>query len=234
MLGSSDNSATIVPNGVDVDFWNRSTDRLGRNTIVFTGAMDYRPNADAATYLIRKIFPKVRATVSDVELLIVGRDPKRQLVDLGREPGVTVTGFCEDVRPYLERATVFVAPLRFGAGLQNKVLEAMAMGVPVLASPLTADGLRMANNQQAPLQVVQGCRQWADQIIQRLLEGSKDAAPDLQARRFVEKNFVWSQSGAKLNEIIHSVTNRHPGKDHVYCSISGSRRSRQVQHQPTA
>ncbi|HEX6383130.1 MAG TPA: glycosyltransferase [Anaerolineae bacterium] len=204
-LGAHGAGTSIVPNGVDLDFWQRKSTRRSRHTIVFTGAMDYRPNADAALYLIKEILPLVQREVREAQLFIVGRDPTPPLLAAGQRPGVTVTGFVDDVRPYLEQATVFAAPLRFGAGLQNKVLEAMAMEVPVVASPLAADGLRTEEGEQPPIQIVQGAPSFASALIQKLKEDS--LALDTEARRFIERNFVWDYSGNKLNRILECVVN---------------------------
>ena len=198
---------TIVPNGVDLSFWRRSSRERGHNTIVFTGVMSYWPNTDAALYLIEEVFPLVRRSIPGAQLFIVGRDPTPQLVKAGRQPGVIVTGPVDDVRPYLEQATVFAAPLRFGAGVQNKVLEAMAMEVPVVASPLAADGLRTEDGQQPPLQIAADRQQFAEQIIQKLAGHTGDPVPDRAVRRFVETNFVWSRSGARLGQVIDRVAN---------------------------
>lgn len=136
--------ALVIPNAVDAAYWRRAVPTPGAFTLVFHGGMDYRPNADAALHLIRQIFPRLLEARPDVRLLIVGRDPLPELLDAtAAMPHVTVTGAVRDVRPYLERATIYVAPLRFGAGQQNKLLEAMAMEVPVVTSANGADGLRV-------------------------------------------------------------------------------------------
>lgn len=205
MVGRTGNHASVVPNGVDLDFWARSSRERGADTLVFTGAMDYPPNTDAALYLIEAILPLVRRAVPGAQALIVGRDPPPQLIKAGRRPGVTVTGFVDDVRPYLERATVFVAPLRFGAGIQNKVLEAMAMEVPVVASPLAADGLRTEEGRQPPVDVAQDAEQFAGRIVRHLSRWAIDPAPDVAARRYVEEHFAWGSSGARLEQVVNDV-----------------------------
>jgi len=205
LVGPTGNHATVVPNGVDLDFWRRSSPERGANTIVFTGAMDYPPNTDAALYLIEEILPLLQCTIPDTRVLIVGRDPTPRLVRAGQRPGVTVTGFVDDVRPYLEQATVFAAPLRFGAGIQNKVLEAMAMEVPVVASPLAADGLRTEDGQQPPVAVARSAREFAELIGRRLRDRASNPAPDSAARCYVESHFLWRRSGEKLEQVIDSV-----------------------------
>jgi hypothetical protein len=134
--------AATVLNGVDVDFFQPlDLPKSAHPTLVFTGQMDYFANVDAVTYFAHKIFPRLREQVPDVELLIVGRSPVPAVRSLGELPGVQVTGAVGDVRPFLARAWVFVAPLRIAQGVQNKVLEAMASNVPVVASERVLAGI---------------------------------------------------------------------------------------------
>jgi sugar transferase (PEP-CTERM/EpsH1 system associated) len=208
LLGPAAEHASVIPNGVDVDFWKRSACERGVDTLLFTGAMHYPPNADAALYLIEDILPRVRQSVPGAQLLIVGRDPTPRLVRAGQQPGVTVTGFVDDVRPYLERATVFAAPLRFGAGIQNKLLEAMAMEVPVVASPMAADGLRTESGQHPPVLVAPDRKQFVEMVVQQLRQRASQPAPDAKARQFVQEHFVWSRSAEALERIVQSVAPR--------------------------
>ncbi len=203
--------ATVLPNGVDTEFWRRTSRERGRNTIAFTGAMDYPPNTDAALYLAEQILPLVQRAVPDARALIVGRDPPPRLRQAGQRTGVTVTGFVDDVRPYLEQATVFAAPLRFGAGIQNKLLEALAMELPVVASPLAADGLRTTEGHTPPAQIARGAQEFADMLVQRLRERDGDPAPDAAARRYVESHFVWRRSGEKLDAVLERVVRPQAG-----------------------
>ena len=134
-------AATIL-NGVDVDFFQPlDLPKSSHPTLVFTGQMDYFANVDGVTHFAREVFPKLRAQVPGVELLIVGRSPVPAVRALGELPGVQVTGAVGDVRPFLARAWVFVAPLRIAQGVQNKVLEAMASNVPVVASERVLAGI---------------------------------------------------------------------------------------------
>jgi polysaccharide biosynthesis protein PslH len=136
-------SITVIPNGVDLEYFHPrfATSEYHPRRIVFTGNMSYAPNVDAVQHFTTDVMPRLRQRVPDVELFIVGMDPSpavRRLADGGR---VVVTGRVGDVRPFLASAAVAVAPLRVARGLQNKVLEAMAMRVPVVASPPAARGI---------------------------------------------------------------------------------------------
>ncbi|MFV1963878.1 MAG: glycosyltransferase [Pirellulaceae bacterium] len=198
--------AAVVPNGVDLDYWRRSSAAPDTGKIVFTGAMHYPPNADAAQYLIREILPRVRTAVPDAECSIVGRDPQPRILAAAEgQEGVHVTGYVDDVRPYLDRATVFAAPLRFGAGIQNKVLEAMAMEVPIIASPIAAAGLRTVDGRTPPIEVAEETDAFAQAIIRKL----RCAAPSAVARRYVQQHFRWPEAAGKLECILSRAVTRH-------------------------
>jgi glycosyltransferase involved in cell wall biosynthesis len=207
VLGTSPGpvAATVIPNGVDTAYWDRGSASLGADDVVFTGAMDYPPNDDAARFLIGEVMPLVRHASPSAHLWVVGRNPGPRLVAAGRAPGVTVTGEVDDVRPYLARAAVFAAPLRFGADIQNKVLDAMAMEVPVVASPVAAGGLRPANGPVPPLVVADGATAVAEAVLAALGAARHDPTPDRAARRFVERHFSWPRSGELLDEVVTRV-----------------------------
>jgi len=206
LMAPDDPRAVILPNGVDTAFWKRSTPTCGRHTLVFTGAMHYRPNADAAMLLIREIFPAVRREAPDARLFVVGRDPSADLVAAGRADGVHVTGMVDDVRPYLESASLFAAPLRYASGIQNKVLEAMAMALPVVTSPAAASGLFTADGEKPPLTVVGTVDEFANAILRHFAAEDDRRAPMPEARRFVEKHFSWVTHAAALEQVLEDVT----------------------------
>jgi glycosyltransferase involved in cell wall biosynthesis len=200
LLGPCDQSE-IVPQGVDCDYWKRRSPPSGRNCIVFSGVMSYPPNADAAVFLVEAILPCVRRTFSKLEVLIVGRDPLPELVNMaGRYHDVTVTGEVDDVRPYLERADVFVAALRFASGVQNKVLEAMAMRVPVVTTPVVAAGL-LVDGKEPQLVIGDNAEEIADGIIRLLAHAEERARLSAEGRRFVESHCSWSHSAEKLEKL---------------------------------
>jgi glycosyltransferase involved in cell wall biosynthesis len=199
--------AVVVPNGVDLGYWQRGSDTLGQDTVVFTGAMDYGPNEDAALQLVQAVWPLVRAERPGAELLVVGRDPGPDLRRAATEgAGVTVTGTVPDVRPFLERASVFAAPLRVGAGIQNKVLEALAMEVPVVASSLAAGGLRTPEGQDPPLSVADGPAATAAAVVAALRRAESDPTPAAEGRAFVAAHFSWRRSGELVAGALERAT----------------------------
>lgn len=132
----------VLPNGVDVGhFTSRGDGERDPHTAVFTGVMDYEPNVDGVCWFVARCWPALRARFTDAKLLIVGSRPVPKVQALAREPGVTVTGRVETTPPWFDRAAVAIAPLRLARGVQNKVLEALSMGLPVVASPQAAQGL---------------------------------------------------------------------------------------------
>ncbi len=133
----------VLRNGIDLAFFRPGGAPRRPGALVFTGVMSYAPNVDAMLWFCQAILPLVRAEVPEVTLTICGSAPSRRVRRLACLPGVTVTGRVSDVRPYLDQASLFVAPLRLGRGIQNKLLEAMAMGLPVVTteSALRATGI---------------------------------------------------------------------------------------------
>jgi glycosyltransferase involved in cell wall biosynthesis len=132
----------IIPNGVDCDFFRPlgNTDET-YPSIIFYGNMDFPPNRDAALFLHTQIVPLLKRAVPNISVYIVGRNPGRELTVLNGKNNITVTGEVEDIRPYIMKATVVVVPMRIGSGIKNKVLEAMAMGKPVVSTPLGVECL---------------------------------------------------------------------------------------------
>jgi hypothetical protein len=208
LLGTSDGSE-IVPQGVDYDYWRRSLPPSRRNCIVFSGVMSYHPNAEAALFLLDSILPLVRKVCPRLEILIVGRDPSSELIKVAkRYSDVTVTGAVDDVRPYLERADVFVASLRFASGVQNKVLEALAMEVPVVTTPIVAAGLRV-DGIEPPLVIGRNAEEIAACIVRLLANSEERAHLSTEGRRFVEAHCSWSRSAEKLEKLCRAAAESH-------------------------
>jgi sugar transferase (PEP-CTERM/EpsH1 system associated) len=185
-----------MPNGVDLaqfapgQLWPDPYAPGARN-LVFTGAMDYRPNIESMLWFAREVMPRLRA--GSIHLTIVGANPSRAVRDLAG-PLVTVTGRVPDVRPYLAHAAAVVAPLRIARGIQNKVLEAMAMGCTVIASPEAQEGIAALPGRD--LLVADGAAAMA-QTLSAVLGG---AYPDMgrAAREAMERHHDWQDTLAGL------------------------------------
>ncbi len=203
--------AAIVPNGVDLAYWTRNGRvPASERCIVFTGVMDYGPNDDAARYLLDEVVPRIRASRPDVTVLVVGRNPTPALLERSRQPGVTVTGFVADMRPYLERATVFVAPVRHASGTQNKVLEAMAMALPVVTTPVVAEGL-VLDDTPPPVTAVEGADGLAAAVLDLLAAPDKGAALGTAGHDYVATRFSWPRSAQRLEQMLEAaIAERQP------------------------
>jgi glycosyltransferase involved in cell wall biosynthesis len=207
LLGWPVERCTVVPNGVDGDRFRRTVPDLGRDTVVFTGKLDYPPNEDAAIRLAEDVLPRLRARVPSVELLLVGLRPTPRLVAAAARTGAVVTGEVPDVRPYLERASVFAAPLRFGAGIQNKVLEALAMDVPVVCSSLAAAGLRI-DGAAPPLEVADDVDELVAALARRVELAADEPAAGSGGSSFVARHFSWERSAAAVDEQLARLVGR--------------------------
>jgi sugar transferase (PEP-CTERM/EpsH1 system associated) len=197
---------TVIPNGVDLEYFTPPARPADGATIVFTGAMQYVPNVDAVRHFCDAILPRVRARCPDSRFVIVGKDPAPAVQRLGSRPGVIVTGAVPDVRPFVRSAAVAVAPLRIARGVQNKILEAMAMGVAVVATGKAHEGLDARPGEH--LFVEDDPARFADAVV-RLL-GSRGLRDQVgrAGRRFVEASHSWAASMAELDEVVARVTRR--------------------------
>jgi glycosyltransferase involved in cell wall biosynthesis len=177
-------------------------------TVVLSGKMSYHANVTAAIHLVREIMPFVWAQRPDVQVWLVGKDPAREVRALAQAGDSTtgqvlVTGTVTTLRDYLGRATIAAAPVPYGAGIQNKVLEAMACGAPVIASEQAASALQA--RAQRDLLVAGSAQEFVQSILTLLDSPTHRAAIGAAGRRYVERHHAWSASAARLEQIYGSV-----------------------------
>jgi len=194
---------TFVENGVDLAYFTatRAFDNPfpeGRRSLVFTGTMDYWPNVDAMLWFSRAVMPVLRERWPGLVLAIVGADPSPDVAALAASGDTIVTGRVADARPYLAHADVVIAPLRLARGIQNKVLEGMAMGRPVVVSPHAFEGIRA--EQGRDLLVAEDAAGMADAISAVLL--GRHGALGANARAAMERGYDWSKALDRLDEIV--------------------------------
>jgi polysaccharide biosynthesis protein PslH len=166
--------------------------------VVFTGAMDYPPNIDAVCWFVRDIWPQVRKQLPTAEFWIVGARPAAAVLALREAPGVAVTGTVPDVRPYLRHAWLSVAPLRLARGVQNKVLEAMAMELPVCASAEALEGIRMPAGVGMPPCL--STSNWVEAVSAVLARGERCREP--AARAAVIEGYGWEHHLGQLERLL--------------------------------
>nr|WP_255356143.1 glycosyltransferase [Haloarcula sp. CBA1127] len=204
-------SLSVLPNGVKPDLVGRGSNefRTAPNDprIVFLGKMDYFPNEDAALYFIEEVFPIIRSRYPTAEFQVVGTDPSDRVASTDARPGVTVTGFVDDPAEYLDRADIVVAPMRHGSGLQNKVLEAMALGRPVVATPLAREGINALDGKH--IVISDTATEFANAIDQLLSDADKRRAIGTAARTLVEQRYTWAQIGSELRDRVSTLLDRH-------------------------
>lgn len=194
---------SVVPNGVRAELLEKDTTfELDNDRIVFLGKMDYEPNVDAVTYFADEILPLITAE-AECQFTIVGAPVADRVQSLDARPGIEVTGFVDEPADYLSTARVVVAPLRFGAGIQNKVLEAMALGRTVVTTPLGAEGIRAVDGEHL---VVADDRDAYAAAVVELLSNVDDARRiGTAARHLIEREYRWEHIAERLNRVVNQT-----------------------------
>ena len=171
--------------------------------LIFVGTMDYYPNVDAVRYFAQEIFPLIRQKIPDATFEIVGRYPTKAVRRLGRIDGVRVVGEVSEVRSFLIQADVSVAPMRIARGVQNKVLEALALGVPVVATPLAIEGIEVRN--EAEVLIGTDRYEFARQVVRLIRDADLRNGMTQRARDRMNQYYSWDAIGAKLERLLGSV-----------------------------
>ncbi len=214
-------SPAVVPNGVDVNTFRSdsvrsdfvrsdSVERSGVQpaSLVFTGKMDFRPNIDAMVWFCNEALPRIQAARSGVTLAIVGREPHARVRALADRPGITVTGYVDDVRPYMAGARVYIVPLRMGGGTRLKVLQAMAMGKAIVSTTLGAEGI--AGRSGEHLTLADTSEDFATAVLSLLADPGRRVALGARARRLVEREYTWEAIVPRMDQVYTSFQTANP------------------------
>ena len=199
----------VVGNGVDLDYFRSAGEAKKPASMVFTGVMDYRPNIDAVVWFCDEILPIVQANIPVANFTICGSRPAPAVRRLAKRRGVRVTGWVADARPYLDRAEIFVAPLRMARGVQNKLLEALAMGLPCVASTAAWSGTAVADGQG--ILATDEPREFARHVINLLGDSDGRAEMARRARAAAVANYRWEVQLACLDQVIAAAVSGHCG-----------------------
>ncbi len=194
--------AQVIHNGVDAEYFKPTDTPIEPGRLIFEGSMAFPPNADAAVYFVRQILPLIHQSDPAVKLTLAGRNPPPEVQALASD-SVEVTGFVDDVRPYIARAAVFVCPLRSGAGIKNKVLQAWAMGKAVVATPESTGGLRVEESEN--IVVRQEPREFAREVLALLHDAERRSALGRAARSTIERFYTWDAKAAELESLMESL-----------------------------
>jgi sugar transferase (PEP-CTERM/EpsH1 system associated) len=198
-------NVSVIPIGVDTEYFSPSQADFDEPVVIFTGVMDYEPNVTGALFFAEAVLPLIEKKIPDVRFKIVGRDPDPRLMTLAdRRSNIEVTGFVEDMRPHFNRSSVYVCPLKSGAGIKNKILEAWSMAKAVVATEMSCDGVEydegedviVANDESA----------FADAVIRLLKDSDLRRKMGENARKKVLERYSWESQAERFEEIYERVT----------------------------
>jgi polysaccharide biosynthesis protein PslH len=210
---------TVMPNGVDTCELQPLPMAGVTPSLIFVGSMSYSACVDAMLFFRQEILPRIRREIENVELWIVGRDPAPEIEALQGD-GVYVTGAVEDVQPYYRQSTVCVVPLRAGGGTRLKILEAMALGRPVVSTSKGCEGLDVVDGEH--LAIADDPEEFAQKTIQLLKDSALHSKISRQARRLVEDRYSWDVIATQLSDFYVAQLNPDPAKHALSRLVEGS------------
>ena len=201
----------VIPNGVDLDYFFPGPQQERQpNTIVVSGKMSYHANVRMVKFLVEQVMPRVWLEIPDASLWVVGKDPPEELRALGQDRRITVTGTVPDLRPYLQRAAVAVASITYGAGIQNKVLEALACATPMVASRMAVSALNVVEG--TDLLVGEDAPEIAGQLVTLLKDAGLRQRVGAAGREFVQREHSWQAMIGLLEGAYHvAIDHAHSG-----------------------
>jgi sugar transferase (PEP-CTERM/EpsH1 system associated) len=207
MMNAAHRPIHVVPNGVNLDYF-RPNPALSRqpNTIVVSGKMSYHANVSMVLYLIEKIMPLVWQRNPNAVVQVVGKDPTREIKALAGDPRITVTGSVPDMRPYLQQAALAVSPITYGTGIQNKVLEAMACGTPVVATPQAISALNVTPGHD--ILVAENERRFASHICSLLDDPQRRTQLGAAGYAYVTEWHNWQHNITLLEDSYYEIVGR--------------------------
>jgi glycosyltransferase involved in cell wall biosynthesis len=193
----------VIPNGVDLEYFQPEAETMREaNTLLFTGNYEYAPNVDAALRLAHDIFPRIQSRIADAKLWLVGNAPPPDLTALASE-SIIVTGHVPDMRRYLARAAAFVSPLRLGAGIKNKVLEALAMRLPVVATPVSVDGIAVLHDDE--VLIAESDDQLVEAALNVLTDPALGSRLGASGRALIEARYSWQQVAERYEVLYQAI-----------------------------
>lgn len=205
----------VIPNGVDTEYFRPTNHHLSLrtyspqpNSLIFTGSMDWLPNEDAMVYFTSCIFPLIKKKIPKVMLSIVGRNPTKKLKGLTKEDrSIEVTGRVDDVRPYIARSSVYVVPLRIGSGTRLKILEAMAMGKPVISTTIGCEGIEATPGEN--IMVADDPKDFAEKTVELLRDSELRQKIGRAGRLLVEERYDWQRIAKLLDHVWKNAADRN-------------------------
>lgn len=199
---------SVIPNGVDTDYFKPLGLEEDYPSVIFRGIMNFLPNIDAAVYFAKEILPFIRREVPHLKYYIVGPNPTKEIKKLASDPLNLVTGYVEDIRLYISRAIVNVCPMRIGSGIKNKILEAMAMSKPTVATKLACEGIPEVKDGENIL-IADTPGEFAGKVIFLLKDEKLRKKIGEQGRKFVMENYTWQKTAEKFEKLYEEAIEKH-------------------------
>lgn len=198
----------VVPNGVDLGYFHPSDQKPEPHSLVFVGSIGYVPNHDGMKFFLDKILPLIRKQLADIKVYIVGKNPPKEIRQRADE-NVVVTGFVDDVRPYVWKSSVYVVPLRMGGGTRLKVLEALAMQKPLVTTSIGCEGIDITHGEQAL--IVDDPEKFSDSVVQLLKDKRLRQKLSSSGYELVREKYAWNVIGDHLDAAYDELTNKPVG-----------------------
>jgi glycosyltransferase involved in cell wall biosynthesis len=195
---------TVLPNGVDVDYFSPIDINEEPASLTLLAHLYYPAAIANVVHFYNEVFPLILRENPDVKLYLVGRDPAKEITDLSADPSVRVTGYVNDVRPYLAKSTVFIAPETIGTGMKNKVQQAMSMGKAVVTTTIGARGIAVRNHEH--LVIADTPSEFANETASLLTDQQMRAALGANARKLMEEQYSWDAITKVLNELLFDMS----------------------------
>jgi polysaccharide biosynthesis protein PslH len=210
---------TTIPTGVDIEYFHPVTGDGEPHTLVFTGSMDWLPNEDAIVFFASQILPRIRETIPDTSVLIVGRRPSPKLQALAADPKIQITGRVEDIRPYVQQGSVYIVPLRIGGGTRLKIFEAMAMGKAVVSTSIGAEGLPVKNGEN--IRIADSAEEFARCVVALLQNPAEREKLGRSARQLVQEEYGWAAVAIHFESVLNRLTKGKAGNPRKESGASG-------------
>jgi GT2 family glycosyltransferase/glycosyltransferase involved in cell wall biosynthesis len=189
----------VINTGVDLEYFTPPEESGAAHRLIFVGAFQHFPNIEAMTYFCREVLPLIRNQAQNLELLIVGSNPPPPILSLASIPGIQVTGYVPDIRPYMASSSIYVVPLRLGVGIRGKILEAWGMGMAVVSTSIGCSGLRYENGRN--LLVGDTPEQFASQVLSLMKDPMRRRKLGKEGRITVEQHYSWEKSAQQLDAL---------------------------------
>ncbi len=202
---NSAGSVQVLGNGMDFDSFYPPTDvpSMAEPLFLFTGVMDYKPNVDAVVWFVEECWSQIKQVLPHARFVIAGMNPNRQVMALADEAGVEVTGFVDDILPYYHQASVFVAPFRLARGVQNKVLQAAACGVPIVTTAMGAEGIGFANH--TTMAIADTSLAFSRACIAALQQPAQARTRANKALQAIRQDYSWPQQLQPLQQALDNL-----------------------------